>query len=96
MDNIPLTSARQVSGPTIPSAAMGMAAWNPPTSRSVCGPKMPSMSTGGPSPSHRWARVRSVCQRLVRDGRVDGITSGPSATVVVDVPPSGVEAGVRH
>jgi hypothetical protein len=37
---------------------MGMAAWNPRTSRSICGPKMPSMSTGGPSPSLGEGSIR--------------------------------------
>src|SRR5664279_2963166 len=45
--SIPLTSARQVTGPTMPSTVTeGMSAWSacwkPRTAASVCGPKIPS------------------------------------------------------
>ena len=46
-DSMPLTSARQVTGPTIPSTATDgtssdKACWNPRTAASVRGPKTPS------------------------------------------------------
>ena len=45
--SMPLTSARQVTGPTIPSTATEgtsseSACWKPRTAPSVCGPKIPS------------------------------------------------------
>src|SRR4029450_6895440 len=41
-DSMPLISARQVTGPTIPSTVIPSACWKPRTAASVLGPKMPS------------------------------------------------------
>ncbi len=42
-ESMPLTSARQVIGPTMPSDAIPRAVWKPRTKVSVRGPKMPSI-----------------------------------------------------
>src|SRR6266536_1239651 len=62
--SMPLTSARQVIGPTTPSDAAPTAVWNPRTNASVRGPKMPSTCTGVPSPSDwSWNLITSCTAR---------------------------------
>jgi len=39
---MPLTSARQVTGPTMPSTVIPSACWKPRTAALVLGPKIPS------------------------------------------------------
>jgi hypothetical protein len=55
--SMPLTSARQLSGPTIPSTLKPSACWKPRTASSVCGPKIPSICTpwlGSPERLRNW------------------------------------------
>jgi hypothetical protein len=54
---MPLTRARQVSGPTMPSAPMPSARWKPITAALVLGPKMPSTArpwAGSPERLRNW------------------------------------------
>lgn len=44
-----LASARQVSGPTLPSTTSSLSAWNCRTEKAVAGPKTPSTKTGLPA-----------------------------------------------
>src|SRR5882672_3132862 len=45
-ESMPLTRARQVSGPTIPSTVIPSACWKPRTAVAVWGPKIPSTARG--------------------------------------------------
>jgi hypothetical protein len=49
-ESMPLTRARQVPGPTIPSAVTPVARWNPMTAAMVLGPNPPSPASPRPSP----------------------------------------------
>ena len=56
---MPLTRARQVSGPTIPSAPMPRARWKPVTAARVLGPKIPSTARPRPGSSDRLRNLNS-------------------------------------
>src|SRR5918999_939740 len=61
---MPLTIARQVIGPTIPSEVVPTAVWKPRTKRSVSGPKIPSTCVRSPSPLERsWNTITSCTAR---------------------------------
>ena len=58
-ESMPLTRARQVSGPTIPSAPMPRARWKPVTAARILGPKIPSTARPRPGSSDRLRNLNS-------------------------------------
>src|SRR5690348_2437016 len=63
-ESMPLTRARQVTGPTIPSIVSRSACWKLSTAASVPGPKVPSTVTACPRSRSTYCRVGTGCPRL--------------------------------
>src|SRR5690242_13051982 len=61
-ESMPLTSARQVAGPTIPSTVIPSACWKLRTAVAVLGPKIPSTARPRPGPPD-WSRNRNSSWR---------------------------------
>jgi hypothetical protein len=67
--SIPLTSARQVIGPTMPSTASCNACWKPRTAASVWGPKIPSTVTLWPRADEVGASLKWATAKVERSSQ---------------------------